>query len=109
MYECLAKTNCLHVRFDSDKDGVLSVKEVAMVFRSIGCSPTEAELQVRELFFFVKPKSKDPNPPHTSGLDQHSGQRWYWLNRFPRIPHDDEAQGARSESGGGYSGSIQSV
>ena len=34
------------VRFDSDQDGVVSVREVAMVFRSIGCSPTEAELQV---------------------------------------------------------------
>ena len=33
-------------RFDSDHDGVLSVREVALVFRSIGCSPTEAELQV---------------------------------------------------------------
>merc|ERR1711909_28311 len=32
-------------RFDSDQDGVLSVREVAMVFGSIGCSPTEAELQ----------------------------------------------------------------
>ena len=34
-------------RFDSDQDGVLSVREVAMVFRTIGCSPTEAELQVQ--------------------------------------------------------------
>ena len=64
MYECLAKTNCLHVRFDSDKDGVLSVKEVAMVFRSIGCSPTEAELQVRELFFLSSPSPKTLLP-HT--------------------------------------------
>ena len=56
MYICILYNVCkpvnqqmsryLYIRFDSDQDGVLSVREVAMVFRSIGCSPTEAELQV---------------------------------------------------------------
>jgi len=32
-------------RFDSDNDGVVSVREVSLVFRSIGYNPTEAELQ----------------------------------------------------------------
>ena len=33
-------------RHDTDQDGVVSIREVALVFRSIGCNPTEAELQV---------------------------------------------------------------
>ena len=33
-------------RYDSDNDGVVTVKEVSLVFRSIGYNPTEAELQV---------------------------------------------------------------
>eukprot|EP00091_Calanus_sinicus_P007894 TRINITY_DN19243_c0_g1_i1.p1 TRINITY_DN19243_c0_g1~~TRINITY_DN19243_c0_g1_i1.p1 ORF type:complete len:114 (-),score=25.77 TRINITY_DN19243_c0_g1_i1:29-370(-) len=32
-------------RYDTDNDGVVSTKEVAQVFRSIGYNPTEAELQ----------------------------------------------------------------
>ena len=39
----------LHFRYDSDKDGVVSVREVALVFRSMGYNPTEAELQVAKL------------------------------------------------------------
>ena len=34
-------------RHDTDQDGVVSIREVALVFRSIGCNPTEAELQVQ--------------------------------------------------------------
>lgn len=34
-------------RYDSDNDGVVSVRELALVFRSMGYNPTEAELQVR--------------------------------------------------------------
>ena len=33
-------------RYDSDCDGVVSVREVALVFRCMGYNPTEAELQV---------------------------------------------------------------
>ena len=42
-------TENIFLRFDSDNDGVVSVKEVSLVFRSIGCNPTEAELQVCEM------------------------------------------------------------
>ena len=34
-------------RYDGDGDGEVSTREVALVFHAIGCSPTEAELQVQ--------------------------------------------------------------
>ena len=43
------------------------------------------------------------------GPDKHRGQRWdgiYWLSW---VSDDDEDEGSGSESGGGHSGSIQSV
>ena len=36
----------LNLRCDTDKDGVVSVKEVSQVCRIIGFNPPEAELQV---------------------------------------------------------------
>ena len=34
-------------RFDSDRDGVVSTKEVGKILRSLGHNPSDAELQVR--------------------------------------------------------------